>query len=857
MSASSRIRAVAALVVACVPQEGGAQVLTWETRYSETNEDLGLTCLNNPEVGNTAAVCDDEQNAVLSEIFSAPDAADAGCPAMMATMNAGHAASPEATQDEICGCIRATNRTRGGILDMRCRPHADWPITWVQFAEQCVPDAPCTMWLPTSVEGMITENFYDSQHGQEYSQTCEALLGSGQYSCEEDFVVAPGNSLGGFCNQACHFCRSMADETSSGASTCLQSLLLTEQEVRNQCATCTADGCEWTCGEVEFTPPCSCVDDSVFGNTDCPTLLAEGVLCDRDLGAVQAFLAGTLVRDMCPLSCHVCTCDPPITISCQDQIDDVLGGQVLDGCFGQEAAVARRGWNQLFSCARSASATCGTTDCFNLYFDVREACLDTPDLTQRCAFPGPSAGRSIECTLALLRMHQHGQDCVGPEQEGIISGSTMDGHLMGEGTLEEPLNLNVQVYNEIDAKCEGCDMQPIIDGCGGEWMTKANTDEWECNEVCANAVERFWGMGDAWITQCGALWGRDGATMEMVQRVTNLYRLHSKCTAPCEVGGTDLHDPPFGTLGDCLTSGSMAHRATCTMTCLESYQVVGTLEVICVAGNLKERLTDAPWSAESAKCECAPGQFSSQEGQDMEYRCQECTDCPPGYISDPPCSGYSESTCVECPTGTYENAISGTCEVNPGCVRASNPLVMPGDSTHPALCAMPCGGMSGMIHSCVCEIKTRPPQTQAVSTNSHVRRVEGASAGTCDGLVQHSETCSLSCGDRNPNVRSSPAIHARRETTAAEPPASQVVRAFIDACALVLASGGAGRHRAAVLRGALVCRLKQSKLSRGWQLLDPRRSGVRALPGPKHQGDVHRLGALLWPPKPPRAQRSR
>jgi hypothetical protein len=92
------------------------------------------TCVQNPEIAMYAPVCDLSQRGTILRIGSTTAAVAAGCPAVFNALFSGSHSLPYNT---ICDCIAATDRRRGGLLDLRCRPHASDLITVVQYAGQC------------------------------------------------------------------------------------------------------------------------------------------------------------------------------------------------------------------------------------------------------------------------------------------------------------------------------------------------------------------------------------------------------------------------------------------------------------------------------------------------------------------------------------------------------------------------------------------------------------------------------------------------------------------------------------------------------------------------------------------------
>ena len=97
-------------------------------------------------------------------------------------------------------------------------------------------EVPCTYWYSGHDDGLFSENWFDSQHGQNYASTstCSGYLsagtryvpcalpgssddrwlrivmpcGVGMYTCDADFCKTCGN-LAGYCNKECGFCTSM------------------------------------------------------------------------------------------------------------------------------------------------------------------------------------------------------------------------------------------------------------------------------------------------------------------------------------------------------------------------------------------------------------------------------------------------------------------------------------------------------------------------------------------------------------------------------------------------------------------------------------------------------------------------
>lgn len=198
-----------------------------------------------------------------------------------------------------------------------------------------------------------SENMVDTFMGP---GTCDYMISSGQYTCARNFCPECNQNL--YCDKTCGFCESTVDEVvdcdeqfdascseitadcsndeaARAAADPFQNPLspftqgcdpiaengFCEDEsyialgvTSFCCASCQARADEQAGGDVcDFMAianncGCSCVDDSGFSNYDCPTLMAMGVSCTRDLGVLTSTLAGILVQDRCPLTCGICEC---------------------------------------------------------------------------------------------------------------------------------------------------------------------------------------------------------------------------------------------------------------------------------------------------------------------------------------------------------------------------------------------------------------------------------------------------------------------------------------------------------------------------------------------------------------------
>ena len=599
------------------------------------------------------------------------------------------------------------------------------------------PGAPLEPRHPEWGSGFLSENYQDSQYGDDPHQTCEHLVLEGDdagnsYTCERDFCETCGERAGK-CDAFCGFCRSMADPVRGDfpGTECVSALVEEVELYRAHCTTCVTDEvthCTPICGEVTFTPPCDmCLDDSGFGSNDCAHLVSIGVSCTRDLGVVASAFAGVLLQDRCQVTCGICECPPEQTVNCNSDI--VQGGlmpAVLGDCYGQESSAVRAGYAPFLQCAREAAASCEPLDCMNLYYDVRDACFGA-EPGQRCGFPAPVSTPG-DCEYTIAMMVQHADSCVG------LAPDPYTGHV-SLGVVADRQTLP-QVAAQTRAACLGCDLSALYEACGRpDWYDlQYGTQVWEtCSPACGAVAVPFF-INFQSQSQCAGLWEEAGLQSEALGGIPGaIEALYNVCNVDCE----GVHHPYLGGFGTCNSDGTLSQGQSCELVCDSAAAELHGAQPFCapgghlvVAGTENGALT--PWEAGS--CGCNHGEYQQMSGA-SSHTCVPCNDCIPGKVRVEEC-GYTHP-------GGGGRIFTG--ESDTQCVTCQRHEMMPSryanHNTHACEPCTVCSAQFPQVHACTYE-----QDTQCARTCASIPVPADGNLGSCvEGAMAYDATCELAC----------------------------------------------------------------------------------------------------------------
>eukprot|EP01052_Picozoa_sp_SAG31_P007159 SAG31_NODE_338_length_17490_cov_7.707032_2_plen_212_part_00 len=160
------------------------------------------------------------------------------------------------------------------------------------------------------VRGIVSQNLWESSppEGGEYA-TCSSMIGSGDYSCEDNFCptcTSDNYGYAGQCDGQCGYCSAVDNEFP--ASTCMESLISASIMQRQRCPL-SVDGSP-QCGVVEFNPPCACREHVPGISNPCSQLVRSQSACNTPTDAFG--IPFHFIRDFCQISCNECECQPPI-----------------------------------------------------------------------------------------------------------------------------------------------------------------------------------------------------------------------------------------------------------------------------------------------------------------------------------------------------------------------------------------------------------------------------------------------------------------------------------------------------------------------------------------------------------------
>ena len=195
-----------------------------ETLYRQQHaaDTLGAACMLPPDAGALAHMCGPEEVSMLTTLGQAEAGKTCGLDDIVNAWTHGDIQGSQ--EQQFCDCVVKIGFD--GFKDIGCRLNEGQSEPIATLAGQCVPDRPCSWYLPTydywaDVDGKtmfqggdVSENLYDA--GMGYSGVsddgCDHQLslmedGLQLHTCDADFCPECTGGDAGLCDATCHFCK--------------------------------------------------------------------------------------------------------------------------------------------------------------------------------------------------------------------------------------------------------------------------------------------------------------------------------------------------------------------------------------------------------------------------------------------------------------------------------------------------------------------------------------------------------------------------------------------------------------------------------------------------------------------------